>query len=42
MPVQIGQRNAPEAELLSGLSEGDPVIGHPGDTVADGAPVTAR
>jgi HlyD family secretion protein len=40
--VHIGQRNALEAELLSGLSEGDQVIVHPGDTVADGVTVAAR
>ena len=34
--VQIGQRNAIEAEVLSGLAEGDQVIVHPGDTVEDG------
>jgi HlyD family secretion protein len=40
--IQIGQRNAIEAEVLSGLSEGDQVIAHPGDTVADDVAVTAR
>lgn len=40
--IQIGQRNAIEAELLSGLGEGDQVIVHPGDTVADDVAVTAR
>jgi HlyD family secretion protein len=40
--VQIGQRSAIEAELLSGLAEGDQVIIHPGDTVEDGVSVTRR
>lgn len=40
--VQIGQRNAVEAELLSGLVEGDQVIVHPGDTVEDSVSVTSR
>ena len=40
--IRIGQRNAVEAEVLSGLGEGDLVIVHPGDTVLDGVSVTAR
>ncbi len=40
--VQIGQRSAIEAELLSGLTEGDRVIVHPGDTVEDGVAVSQR
>ncbi len=40
--IQAGQRNAIEAELLSGLTEGDQVIVHPGDTVAEGVAVTPR
>jgi HlyD family secretion protein len=40
--VGIGQRNAIEAELLSGLTEGDQVIVHPGDTVENGVSVVAR
>lgn len=40
--VQIGRRNALEAEVLSGLAEGDRVIVHPGDTVDDGVRVIAR
>jgi HlyD family secretion protein len=41
-PLQIGRRNAVEAEVLSGLAESDRVIVHPGDTVDDGVRVTAR
>jgi HlyD family secretion protein len=40
--VQVGERNALEAELLSGLTEGDQVIVHPGETVEDGVEVTPR
>ena len=40
--VQIGQRSAIEAELLSGLAERDPIIVHPGDTVDDGVFVSQR
>ena len=40
--IRVGQRNAIEAEVLSGLAEGDLVIVHPGDTVADGVAVTTR
>jgi len=40
--VEIGQRNAIEAELRSGLSQGDRVIIHPGDTIEDGVPVIRR
>jgi HlyD family secretion protein len=40
--VQIGQKNAIEAEVLSGLAERDQVIVHPGDTVEDGVSVIRR
>ena len=40
--VQLGQRNAVEAEVVSGLSEDDAVIVHPGDTIADGVAVIQR
>jgi HlyD family secretion protein len=40
--IQVGRRNAIEAELLSGLAEGAQVIVHPGDTVEDGVAVTRR
>ena len=40
--VQLGQRNAVEAEILAGLSEGAQVIVHPGDAIADGVRVTQR
>ena len=40
--VRIGQSNAIDAELLAGLSEGDRVIVHPGDTVESGVAVVSR
>ncbi len=40
--VEIGQRNAREAQVLAGLQAGDPVIAYPGDTVNDGLEVVER
>ena len=40
--IQIGQRNALEAEVISSLDEGGPVIVHPGDTIDDGVAVIQR
>ncbi|MGE5278663.1 MAG: efflux RND transporter periplasmic adaptor subunit [Acidobacteriota bacterium] len=37
--VEIGHRNAAEAEVLRGLAEGETVILHPGDRVEDGVRV---
>jgi HlyD family secretion protein len=41
-PVQIGQRNQLEAEVHSGVSEGDVVVLHPDDKLADGARVVVQ
>lgn len=41
-PVQISHRNAEFAEVLSGLSQGDAVIMHPGDNIAEGVAVIER
>ena len=41
-PVEIGRRNGLEAQVLSGLSETDPVIVHPSDDVLDGVEVVDR
>ncbi|MBD3674096.1 MAG: HlyD family efflux transporter periplasmic adaptor subunit [Planctomycetaceae bacterium] len=41
-PVEIGQRNGLQAELLKGLDEGETVIVHPGDQVEAGAMVEQR
>jgi HlyD family secretion protein len=35
-PVEIGQRGGINVQILSGLSEGDRIINHPGDAIADG------
>jgi HlyD family secretion protein len=40
--VELGLENPEFAEVRSGLSEGDVVIVHPGDTIHDGALVVAR
>ena len=40
--VTLGMQNGLEAEVLDGLSQGDQVIVHPGDDVADGTHVRAR
>jgi HlyD family secretion protein len=41
-PVEVGQRNGLQAEVVSGLAEGARVIVHPSDSVTDGARVTPR
>ena len=40
--VEVGQRSALSAQVLSGIREGEHVIVHPDDRVHDGAGVTAR
>ncbi len=40
--IEIGHRSDQAAEILSGLREGDRVIIHPGDEIADGVRVKAR
>lgn len=39
--VQIGRRNAVQAEVLAGLEQGDQVIAYPGDSIEDGMEVIA-
>ena len=41
-PVRIGHRGSLAAEVLSGLSEGETVVVHPGDAVRDGVRVRPR
>ena len=41
-PVDVGERNGAEAEVLAGLSEGEAVVIHPSDTLQDGGRVTVR
>lgn len=40
--VEVGKRNGLQAQILSGLTEGDNVIVHPGDDIEDGISVKAR
>jgi len=40
--VEVGHRNALEAEVLGGLGAGDLVIAHPGNRIEEGARVEAR
>jgi HlyD family secretion protein len=40
--VELGQRNDTEAQILGGLSEGQTVVLHPPDTLADGARIVTR
>ncbi|MBZ5677805.1 MAG: efflux RND transporter periplasmic adaptor subunit [Acidobacteriia bacterium] len=41
-PVEVGHRNALEAEIIRGLSPGEAVILHPANDLKDGVPVTSR
>jgi HlyD family secretion protein len=41
-PVELGQRNDVDAQILKGLSPGQTVVLHPPDTLVDGARVTMR
>ena len=41
-PVELGRRNGLEAEVVSGLSESDPVVVHPSDDVVEGVEIVAR
>ncbi len=41
-PVEIGWRNGLHAEVLSGVEEGEIVIAHPSDAIADGVRVAER
>jgi HlyD family secretion protein len=41
-PVRVGHINAGQAEILGGLSAGEPVIVHPSDTVEDGIAIAIR
>jgi HlyD family secretion protein len=40
--VDVGQRNALEAEVLGGLQEGDQIVVYPSDAMADGVKVVSR
>ena len=40
--IELGHQTGQEAEVVTGLSEGDVVVLHPGDAVVDGAAVKPR
>jgi len=40
--VEIGRRNDTDAQVLAGISEGEIVVLHPGETLKDGSRVTPR
>lgn len=42
VPVELGQRNDHDAEVIKGLQEGDRVILYPGDRIEDGVAVSQR
>ncbi len=41
-PVRVGRNNGLEAQVLSGLDEGDQVIVHPSDKIKDGVKIAPR
>ncbi len=40
--VEVGRQNGLEAEIIGGLNEGDQVIVHPSDQIANGVAVVER
>jgi HlyD family secretion protein len=40
--VELGQRTGREAEVRAGLQDGQQVVMHPPDTLADGARIAGR
>ncbi len=41
-PIEVGERNPQEAQVLSGLAAGQQVVVYPSDSLADGSPVAAE
>ena len=41
-PVEVGQSNGNEMQIVGGLTEGAEVVIHPNDKVADGVKIAAR
>ncbi len=41
-PIEIGERNAREAQVLGGLDAGEQVVVYPSDSLSDGSPVAAE
>ncbi|MBF0247857.1 MAG: HlyD family efflux transporter periplasmic adaptor subunit [Alphaproteobacteria bacterium] len=42
VPLGVGRMNGEAAEILSGVGEGEVLVEHPSDRIADGAPVRVR
>jgi HlyD family secretion protein len=40
--IELGHQTGQEAEVTSGLAEGEMVIVHPGDLVEDGVRISTR
>lgn len=41
-PVQVGQRNGLDAQILAGLKAGERVVAHPNEKIADGVRIQGR
>ena len=41
-PIEVGERNPQEAQVLSGLASGQQVVVYPSDSLSDGSPVAAE
>jgi HlyD family secretion protein len=41
-PVEVGKRGGVSVQILSGLSESDVIVNHPGDSIADGGLVEVQ
>jgi HlyD family secretion protein len=41
-PVELGERNDTEAQIVGGISAGQTVVLHPPDTLSDGTRVAVR
>jgi HlyD family secretion protein len=41
-PIQLGQRNESDGQILDGLSAGEAIVLHPPDTLTDGTKITVR
>lgn len=42
VPIEIGQVNGRDAQVIAGLTEGDEVVLHPSDRIGDGTPIAER
>ena len=41
-PVEIGERNGLEAEVLGGITAGERIVVYPSEAIAEGVKVTSR